>query len=322
MQGKVKQSAEAQLYVGIDVSKGHLDVYLHPLAAAFRVANDKTGWKTIKRRLKKRDVALVVVEATGKYHRGVHRSFADDGFDVAVINPYRSRSFGNALGELAKTDEIDARVLALAGEALRLDATQPVPKSLEDMAELMSAITAFKAERTANRNRLGTAMSATLKRLLKSHLKSLERRIKQLECELMARLKADPALWRRYQILTSIPGIGPVTAMTMIVFLAELGSCSPKQVAALVGVAPMNWDSGLMRGQRHIRGGRAKVRCALYMAAVSAARCASSEQKAFYDRLRANGKPAKLALTAVIRKLAILANTLITEDRQWQPIAP
>lgn len=322
MQGKVKQSAEAQLYVGIDVSKGHLDVYLHPLETAFQVLNDKSGWRQIKRRLQGHDVGIIVVEATGKYHRGVHRSLSDDGFAVAVINPYRSRSFGNALGELAKTDKIDARVLALAGEALKPDAVKPAPKSLEEMQELMSALSAFKAERTANRNRLGTAAGAVLKRILKSQLKSLERKIEQLEREVMARMQADPVLSRRYDILTSIPGIGPVVAMTLIAFLDELGCCNPKQIAALVGVAPMNWDSGLMRGQRHIRGGRARVRNALYMSAVSAARSTKSDQKIFYDRLRANGKPAKLALTAVIRKLAILANTLIIEDRQWQPICP
>lgn len=186
----------------------------------------------------------------------------------------------------------------------------------------MTAIKAFKAERTAHSNRLGDTGSTVLKRCLKSHLKSLDRKIARLESEVMARLKADAALWRRYRILTSIPGIGPVGAATLIAHLAELGTCSPKQIAALVGVAPMNCDSGLMRGKRRIRGGRARVRSCLYMAALAAARSDKSGMREFYQRLRAKGKPAKLALTAVIRKLAILANTLIKEDRLWQPIAP
>ena len=322
MQGKVKQSACRQVYVGIDVSKGHLDVYLHPLDESLRVVNDKSGWRQIKRRLKDLDIEVVVVEATGKFHRGVHRSLADDGFKVAVLNPYRSRKFSDALGELAKTDEIDARVLALAGEALRPDTTPPQPKALEALQELVQLRNALKAERTANRNRLTGLEDGFAKKELRLLLQSLERRIAKLEVEILARVKADPALSHRYQILTSIPGIGPVTAGTMIANLAELGSLDSKQIAALVGVAPMNWDSGKMRGQRHIKGGRASVRTPMYMAALAAARSKKSGLKPFYQRLRGKGKPAKLALTAVIRKLVILANTLIKEGRQWQPIAP
>lgn len=322
MQGKVKQSATANVYVGIDVCKGHLDVYLHPVGTAFQVPNDKPGLKALKRRLGGLGIERIVVEATGKYHRGVHRSLSEDGFRVCVLNPYRSRKFADALGELAKTDEIDARVLALFGEALKPAFTPPMPKALEAMQELTNALSAFKAERTAYINRLGSAQDGVLKRQLYLALQSLERRIKALEGELMTRLNADPVLLNRYQILTSIPGIGPVVALTMIVHLSELGTCSPKQIAALVGVAPMNWDSGTMRGSRHIRGGRAQVRNPMYMAAVAAARCKRSDLKVFYERLRANGKKAKVALTAVMRKLAILANTLIKENRQWQPTAP
>ena len=322
MQGKANQCAESQAYVGIDVSKGHLDVYLHPLGESMRVANNKSGWRQLKRRLGSLDVCLIVVEATGKYHRGVHRSLADGGYPVAAVNPYRSRCFGNALGELAKTDKIDARMLALAGEALKLAATPLPSEALLAWQELANTITALKAERTAHRNRLAECVDAIVKRQLASLLKSLEKHIACLEKEVMARLKADPMAWRRYQILTSIPGIGPIVAMTMIVHLAELGSCTSKQIAALIGVAPMNCDSGLMRGKARIKGGRAQVRTPLYMAAVTASRCAKSDLKDFYERLRQNGKSAKLALTAVMRKLTVLANTLIKENRHWQPVCP
>ena len=268
------------------------------------------------------DVEIIVLEATGKFHRRAHRSLADDGFAVAVLNPYRSRKFSDALGELAKTDEIDARVLALAGEALKPDATPPQPKTLQDLQELLLLCNAFKAERTAGRNRLQGLEDGFAKRQLRLQLASLERRTAKLEAEILARIKADPALLHRFEILTSIPGIGPVSAVAMIINLAELGSLDAKKVAALVGVAPMNWDSGTMRGQRRIRGGRASVRTPLYMAALTAAHSNKSSFKPFYQRLVGNGKPAKMALTAVIRKLVILANTLIKENRKWQPIAP
>ena len=223
----------------------------------------------VKRRLNDHQVGLIVVEATSKFHRGVHRSLSDSGFDVCVVNPYRSRCFGNALGELAKTDKMLSETapptLAMAGEALRLRVSAPAPRVLEALQELTNAISALKAERTANRNRLGTSENSVLKRSLKSLLKSLESQIKRLEGEVKDRIEADPALRRRYEVLTSIPGIGPVVATTLIAHLAELGRLDSKQVAALVGVAPscrrcasstMNWDSGTMRGQRHIRGGR------------------------------------------------------------------
>lgn len=286
------------------------------------MTNDKSGWKQLQRRLEDLDIEVVVLEATGKFHRGVHRSLADDGFAVSVLNPYRSRKFSDALGELAKTDEIDARVLALAGEALKPDVTPPQPKSLEKLQELLQLCNAFKADRTSCRNRLAGLTDAVAKKQQRYLLESLERRITALETELMMRIKADPALLHRFEILTSVPGIGPVTATTMIVNLAELGSLSSKEIAALVGVAPMNRDSGTMRGQRRIRGGRASVRTPMYMAALAAARSVKSGLKPFYQRLIGNGKPVKLALTAVIRKLVILANTLIKEDRLWQPIAP
>ena len=322
MQGKVKQSAESKVYVGIDVSKGQLDVYLHPCGDAFKVTNDKTGFKALKRRLRDLDVDVVVVEATGKYHRDVHRSLSDNGFSVAVLNPYRSRKFSDCLGQLAKTDQIDARVLALFGEALKPKATQPASKTFQYLQELMSGLEALKASRTAHKNRLGSASDRVLKRQLRLLLQSLDKRIKAVEMEIIARMKSDRVLVRRYQILTSIPGIGPTIALTMLVRLSELGTLTSKQIAALVGVAPMNWDSGQYRGTRHIRGGRAEVRTSMYMGALAVARCKKSELRTFYDRLLANGKTKKVALTALIRKLAVLANTLIKQDRKWQPIAP
>lgn len=322
MQGQESQSAQVPVYVGIDVSKGHLDVYIHPIDGSFRVTNEISGWRQLKKRLVGLNVTVVVLEATAKYHSGVYHCLSDVGFAVSIVNPHRSRMFASASGVLAKTDTIDARMLALAGEALKLKATPQTPAAVRALQELVNTLAAFKADRTAVSNRLGASTDRHVKALLRRHLRGIDRHIEQLEQHIMEQIKADPILSRHYDILVSVPGIGPVVAVTLIAHLHELGTCSAKQIAALVGVAPMNWDSGLLRGKRRIRGGRAHVRKKLYMAAVTAVRSNKSDMKAFYLRLRDRGLAAKSALTAVIRKLAILANTLIAEDRKWQTVKP
>jgi len=320
MQGKVtsEAGAETAVYAGIDVCKAWLDVYLHPIGRAFRVPNSKEGCKQLRLKLSGFPVALVVMEATGKLHRLCHRMLSAAGFAVAVVNPYRSRKLADALGQLAKTDRIDARMLALYGQVIGPEAT-PVPaKTLAELQELVLARQAAKAGETALKNQYGAAESPALKRLLKTPLDAQGRLIAGLEAAIKALLSSDAGLKRRYEILTSIEGIGPIAAVTLVACLSELGVLAGAQIAALTGVAPMNCDSGEMRGQRRIKGGRAHVRTALYMAAVTAIRC-NPDMKAFYARLRAAGKPAKVALTAVMRKLVLLANTLIREDRYWTP---
>ena len=242
------------------------------------------------------------------------------------------------LGQLAKTDKIDARILALYGQLINPQAT-PVPaKALAELQELVlgrrfilsahrkGSRQAAIAEQTALANRFAAAESAVLKRLIKRHLGLAARSIAALEKAMAALIASQTQLKRRFEILTSIKGIGRVAATTLVGCLSELGLLTGGKIALLpapatepgAGVAPLNCDSGEMRGQRHIRGGRAHIRSVLYMASVSAARC-NPDLKAFYARLRAAGKPAKLALTAVMRKLVILANTLIRDDRHWVP---
>ena len=327
MQGKVlKAEAEPAVYVGIDTCKAWLDVYLHPIGRAFRVANTKDGLQCLCRDLQGLGVALIVIEATGKLHRLAHRVLGAAGFAVAVVNPYRSRKLADALGQLAKTDAIDARMLALHAQMINPQATPVPPKSLAELQELVLARQSLIAARTALANRLAAAESSVLKRLLKRQLAFAERQLRELEKAIAALIAAEQRLKRRCEILTSIKGIGPVAAATLVACLAELGLLSGGQIALLpapatepgAGVAPVNCDSGEMRGKRHIRGGRAHVRKVLYMAAIAAAK-SNPDMKAFYTRLRAAGKAAKVALTAVMRKLVILANTLIREDRHWQP---
>jgi transposase len=319
MQGKITSvRAEAAVYAGIDVCKARLDVYLHPIGRSFCFPNSKEGIKLLCKELAAVEVALTVVEATGKLHRLAHRMLSAAGYPVAIVNPARSRKFADALGQLAKTDKIDARLLSLYGALLGPGAT-PVPaKRLAELQELVMARQAAKADETALKNRHTAAESLVLKRLLKHQLENCARAIEGLDAAIDALLEGDPVLKRRYGILTSIKGVGPVVAATLAACLSELGLLPGPKIAALAGVAPFNDESGDGRGLRRIKGGRAHVRTALYMAAVSAARC-NPDLKTFYDRLRAAGKEAKLALTAVMRKLVTLANILIREDRHWTP---
>lgn len=321
MQGKEKvpaPSAETAVYAGVDACKAWLDVYLHPVAQSFRVANSPEGLRSMRRRLATYRVELIVIEATAKFHRQAHRTLHANGFAVAVVNPYRSRKFADALGLLAKTDRIDARLLALFGESLRPPAKPPARQLIAAVQELGLARAAATADQTALANRLQAAESRFLKTELRRSLKRAEAYLARLEAEIGRLIGSDAALARRFEILCSIPGIGPQVAAILIGCLQELGELNAKQCAMLVGVAPVNCDSGTTRGQRHIKGGRAPVRRALYMAALVAARF-NPDLRAFYRRLREVGKPAKLALTALMRKLVILANTLLAENRAWEP---
>ena len=320
MQGKVSPERSAsQVYVGIDVCKAWLDIYVHPAGVKLRVANARDGVLRLKKQLAAYAVAGIVMEATGKLHRHAQRTLTAAGYAVAVVNPLRSRLFAEALGTLAKTDAIDARLLAVLAESLRPTATPPSPVWLEELQELVRARQAAAAEAGALANRRGASQTAFLKAELARRLKSLATHMARLDAEIERRIVSEATLERRYAILLSVPGIGPVAAATLLVGLAELGACSGKQAAMLAGLAPIACDSGDKSGDRYIKGGRAHVRTAIYMAALTAARF-NPDLKGFYARLRAKGKTAKVALTAVMRKLVVLANTLLREDRIWQPI--
>jgi transposase len=322
MQGQVQpDGAQPSLYVGIDVCKAHLDVHFHPLGKAMRVMNDRTGMARLKRELAKFPVAKIVMEATGKYHRAAHRSLHAAGLSVAVVNPLRARLFAEAIGALAKTDGIDARVLALIGERLAPDAAAPPSEAMEALQEAVRARQAAMADRAALLNRRGAAVSAILRDALSRLVAAIDEVVAELDAEIARVVASDEVLARRRTILTSIPGIGQVAAIALIVDLSEMGDCSGKAASALAGLAPYACDSGGSVGQRRIRGGRSALRMVLYMSAVSAAR-SNADLRNFYKRLRLKGKAAKIALTAVMRKLVVLANTLIKEDRLWQPVRP
>ncbi len=321
MQGQKspERSAQPGVYVGVDVCKDWLDVYLHPIGQKFRAANTPEGLKALKRRIAELPVELIVMEATGKFHRQAHRTLHAAGLAVAVVNPLRARLFAEAVGQLAKTDRLDARVLALMGQALEPSALAPAPEALEALQELARARASAKADETALSNQRGASQTAFLKAELGRRLKILAGHIERLDAEIERRLGADPALKRRYDILVTIPGVGPVAAVALVIGLPELGACSGKAATLLAGLAPLACDSGDKAGERHIRGGRAFVRTGLYFAAVAAARC-NPQLRDDYQRLRDAGKKAKVAITAIMRKLVVLANVLIKEDRPWKPI--
>ena len=321
MQGQKspERSAQPGVYVGVDVCKDWLDVYLHPIGQKLRVSNAPEGLRALKRRIAELPVELIVMEATGKFHRQAHRTLHAAGLAVAVVNPLRARLFAEAVGQLAKTDRLDARMLALMAQTLEPSALAPAPEALEALQELAHARAAAKAEETALSNRRGASQTAFLKAELGRRLKLLAGHVERLDAEIERRLGADAALKRRYDILITIPGVGPLAAVALVIGLPELGACSGKAATLLAGLAPLARDSGAKAGERHIWGGRAFVRTGLYMAAVAAARC-NPQLRDDYNRLKDAGKKAKVAITAIMRKLVVLANVLIKEDRAWKPI--
>jgi transposase len=305
-------------YVGIDVSKATLDVALRPAAVpAWQVPNEAAGIARLLEQLVPHAPTLIVLEATGGYETAVVAALALAGWPVAVVNPRQVRDFAKALGVLAKTDALDATVLAAFADRVR-----PLPRPLPDDAQAdLHALVARRRQlvemRTAELNRIATARR-TLHASLREHITWLERRIKDTDQDIARLIEASP-LWRtRDQWLQSTPGIGPQTSARLLVSLPELGRLSGREIAALVGVAPLNRDSGTRRGPRTTWGGRAPVRATLYMATLVATRH-NPIIRTFYRRLRAAGKPPKVAIVAAMRKLLTILNAMLKHQTAWQP---
>lgn len=306
----------ADIFVGIDVSKRFLDVALP--SGVERLNNTPAAIAALVERLKAAVAALVVMEATGGYETGLVLALQRANVPVAVVNPRQARDFARAQGRLAKTDAIDARVLARFGEVMCPAPLPPVDASREALAALVARRRQLVEALIAERNHLEHAIPA-IAIWVDRHIAVLRDQLAQVDAAIAATVAADQALAHRQGILTSLEGVGPATAAVLLAELPELGRIEHKQLSALIGVAPINHDSGQFRGQRHIAGGRASVRCALYMATLSAVRH-NHELRRFYQRLRENGKPAKVALIAAMRKLATILNALVRDDRPWQPV--
>jgi transposase len=309
--------AKVSVFVGIDVAKAHLDIAVRPpLRARGRVPHDEAGVAALVTMLRQLAPTLVVLEATGGYETTVATALALAGVPVAVVNPRQVRDFAKATGQLAKTDTIDADVLALFAERL-----QPTPRALPDAAQAdLAALVARRRQLldmlTAERNRLGTARPP-LRRSLREHIRWLERRLQDTDADIAQRIRQSP-VWRAHDdLLRSVPGIGPRTTGQLLASLPELGRLSRGAIAKLVGVAPLNDDSGRRHGRRAIWGGRADVRASLYMATLVATRW-NPTIRTFYQRLRALGKPPKLALVAAMRKLLTILNAMLRHQTRWQ----
>ncbi len=310
----------ASCWVGLDVSKGTLDVAVQPGGVSWSVPNDEEGIAALVARLGPLAPGLVVCEATGGFERTAIAALAAAGLPVVVANPRQVRDFARATGQVAKTDRLDAAVLALFAERVR-----PAPRPLPDgEAQLLDAVLTRRRQLlemlTAERNRLGFA-PRPLHAGIRRHIAWLERQLDDVTGELARRIEASPVWRAKDDLLQSVPGIGPIASYTLLGELPELGRLTHKQIAALVGVAPRARDSGTLRGKRLVWGGRSSVRTVLYLAALSASRW-NPVLRAFFERLRAAGKPPKVALVACARKLLVILNAMVRDNTRWAVPAP
>ena len=300
-------------FVGIDVSKHYLDIFDGGRVA--RVANTAECimglvgcWRD----------SFVLFEATGRYDASLRKALEAEGIAFARVNPARARDFARATGQLAKTDAIDARMLAAMAQSLVFARQRGSDPEREALARAHKRRDQLVHMRKQERTRLTECDDSELRADIEEHIRWLDQQVARWDAEIDRLVRQSAALAQSASRLRSIPGIGPVAAATLLALVPELGSLSPKKIAALVGLAPFNVDSGQFRGIRRIKAGRKRVRDALYMAAVAATRC-NPPLKALYGRLRSAGKPAKLALIAVARKLVVIANALLRDQTQFKP---
>lgn len=303
--------------IGIDVSKTHLDVYRANTDTHARFDNKPAGFRDLKRWIGTDLPDLVVYEPTGPYHADFERSFAGL-LPLVKVNPLQARRFAQARGTRAKTDAVDARMLACMGSALDLVPDKPTEENQRELKELQIARMALVKDRTRLLNRLKTQSLAFTRRQTKARLAQVERQLTVLEAELKTCLRRCPRRARAFDILHSIPGVGAVTAAAILIECPEIGTLKRKQAASLAGLAPMVRQSGQWRGKAFIQGGRKFLRDTLYMPALVATRF-NPDLSQKYQGMIAAGKPAKVALTAIMRKLIELANALIKDDRKWSP---
>ena len=306
-----------QTFIGIDVSKDRLDVYVLPSGASFAVARDGKGLAELTEQLGPLAPYLVVLEATGGFELTVAAALVAAEIPLAVVNPRQIRDFARATGQLAKTDALDAKAIALFAEKVRPE-PRPVPdEQARALGELIARRRQLIEMMTAERNRRAQLRSRRLVNSIDQLLALMQKQLRELDREVGDNIRGTPAWRERDELLRSVPGIGDIVARTLIADLPELGRLDRKQIAALVGVAPLNRDSGKMRGRRTTWGGRAKIRSVLYMAALVASRH-NPVLAAFYQRLLRTGKAKKLALTAVMRKLLTILNAMVRDHRRWQ----
>jgi len=308
----------SQTFVGIDVAKHHLDVHLWPQGRGLRVDNDDAGIAQLQAKLATLPLERIVVESTGGYENLLVAELHAAGLPVVRVNPRQVRDFARATGRLAKTDRIDAQLLARFAQDIRPPRRAELDPSLRQIQELVTRRRQLVALRQAELNRTEHATQRLICRSIQCLLKALDAQIQLVEHAIATCINNSPICQRRAAIIQSVPGLGECTAAVLVAQLPELGALNRRQAAALVGVAPLNRDSGMLRGKRTTGGGRARLRKALYMPTLVAIRY-NPDIKAFYQRLLANGKAKMTALVACMRKLVLLVNVLVRENRTWSP---
>jgi transposase len=310
-----------QCTIGVDIAKDTLDAYRLSDGQRVQVSNDKLGHRALVRWIGKTDVSLIVFESTGAYHRQLEALFAAADIPFAKVNPRQARRFAEATGRLAKTNRVDAAMLAKMGAVLELERHEPKSENLNELRELMTARRALIKDKVAAKTRLQTTRQTLLKHQIDARLKQIEAQIKQIDATVAKKVAKDEVLSHKFAILVSIPGIAEITACSMIVEMPELGTIDGKQAASLAGLAPISQQSGKWRGKERIKGGRAFLRRAIYMPALVAVQ-RNADLKAKYNHLIRAGKPPKLALTAIMRRIVVMANALIRDGRRWSEIRP
>lgn len=307
-------------FIGIDVSKRWLDIAVAGSGEATRVSNDNAGISGVIRELGEVQPERVVLEATGGYEKVLVQALHAGGIPVVVVNPRQVRDFARATGRLAKTDRIDAQVLAQFASVLKPEPRQLKDESESDLTVLVRRRSQLTSLLTMERNRKKLVTHPSVLASLERTIKHLKQELVDLNREIDRMIEAEPAMRKRSQLYRSVPGVGPRVASALLAELPELGRLNRKQIASLVGVAPLNWDSGMFRGKRAVWGGRRQVRCALYMGALVAA-AHNPVLRALYRRLVASGKAKKLALVACMRKLLTILNAMAATSTPWNPLS-
>lgn len=305
------------IWIGIDVSKRWLDIHLRPTEKACRISNDAVGLARLSTQLPPvAEVALIVIEATGGYERQVALELTAAGYPLALINARQARHFAKAANQLAKTDKVDAKLLAWFAEAMRPPVRALASEAQQQLQDLVTRRRQLVEMMTSERNRLA-GLRGQAQADVQAHLEWLQERIQQLDAAIEQQVQQCERWQHQQQLLTSVPGVGAVVSATMLALLPELGQLSQQAIATLVGVAPLNRDSGQMQGKRQIFGGRAAVRQVLYMATLVAVHH-NAVLKAFYQRLLARGKAKKVALVACMHKLLTILNAMLKQGQPWQ----
>jgi transposase len=320
LQGRDTSKMSFQHFIGIDVAKAKFDVALAPDKHVFQFSNDTEGYNELCEKLPQPSSCLIVMEATGGYEKPLVIHLIDKGYIVSVVNPRQIRDFAKAMNILAKTDTIDARVIAKFGELVRPRAIAITNKNQDELDQLVTRRRQLIATRTAEKNRQAQVQSKVVFKSIQRSLDALNKDIQRMDKEIAKLVESDEDWKSRLDILKSAPGVGDVVASTLVAELPELGTLNRNQISALVGVVPFNRDSGTLKGKRSIFGGRPAVRSALYMAALTAQKW-NPAIKRFADRLKAKSKPPKVVLVACMRKLLITLNTMMKTKTKWQNLS-